>query len=350
VEDVQVVVAHNERATLQRRADRPSTSRWKLTRNMGCATSVGVEMTIAERRRRIPSRTAAFLVVVVVILAACSGVDRLASGVGATDPIAARQRAHAVLEAWAKAVAAVGAPRVIPVGELTSQIGDWEPAVGDNNKRALMSGLVLTETPLSDATPPDGLVTWQDGKTTNVRLLSAQQALVAIGTTVSSACDGCAPVMVTAPRLTSAEIDTTRGPATAPLWEFTVQGSAVKLTRVAIANPVFVPPGEGDPQLGIAIDAATGTVGVRELSVAFIGAPDPADQPCGEDYTAEAVESELAVVVIVTRHPHPPGPFGQACPAVGARRTTTATLSAALGDRVVLDLLRGTPVTVVVGP
>jgi len=56
---------------------------------------------------------------------------------------------------------------------------------------------------------------------------------------------------------------------------------------------------------------------------------------CGEDYTAEAIESELAVVVIVTRHPHLT--IG-ACSAVGARRTATAMLAAPLGDRVVLDL------------
>ena len=68
--------------------------------------------------------------------------------------------------------------------------------------------------------------------------------------------------------------------------------------------------------------------------------------PCGEDYTAEAVESDLAVVVVVARHPHA-APFGAACSAVGARRTATATLAAPLGDRAVLDLQTGTPVPVV---
>ena len=88
-------------------------------------------------------------------------------------------------------------------------------------------------------------------------------------------------------------------------------------------------------------------MGGTELTVAFVGAPDPGDKPCGEDYTAEAVESDLAVVVIVTRHPHV---TVGACTAVGARRTATATLAAPLGDRVVLDLQQGTPVPVVVDP
>ena len=98
----------------------------------------------------------------------------------------------------------------------------------------------------------------------------------------------------------------------------------------------------------MAIDSASGTVGGNRLTVAFVGAPDPGNMPCGEDYTAEAVESDLAVVVIVTRHPH--AALFEACSAVGARRTATATLAAPLGDRAVLDLQQGTPVPVVLAP
>ncbi len=94
----------------------------------------------------------------------------------------------------------------------------------------------------------------------------------------------------------------------------------------------------------LAIDSASGSVGGTELTVAFVGAPETGDKPCGEDHTAEAVESDVAVVVIVTRHPHVT--MG-ACSAVGARRTATATLAAPLGDRAVLDLQQGTPVPVV---
>ena len=128
-----------------------------------------------------------------------------------------------------------------------------------------------------------------------------------------------------------------------------MQGTAVKVTRVAIANPVVVAPDEVGSGLGLAIDSASGTVGGSELTVAFVGAPDPGNMACGEDYTAEAVESDLAVVVIVTRHPHV-ATIGEACSAVGARRTATATLAAPLGDRVVLDLQQGTPVPVVLAP
>jgi hypothetical protein len=110
---------------------------------------------------------------------------------------------------------------------------------------------------------------------------------------------------------------------------------------------VVVAPDEVGSPLGLAIDSASGSVSGTELTVAFVGAPDPGDKPCGEDYTAEAVESDLAVVVIVTRHPHLT--IG-GCSAVGARRTAIATLAAPLGYRVVLDLQQGTPVQVALAP
>ena len=127
-------------------------------------------------------------------------------------------------------------------------------------------------------------------------------------------------------------------------------GTAVRVTRVAIADPITVvpPPWDtSDPPVGVAIDSASGTVGGRELTVAFVGAPLPADQACGEDYTAEAVESDLAVVVIVTRHPH--AGFG-ACSAVGAPRTASVELAAPLGGRAVLEVQQGLPVPVVLTP
>jgi hypothetical protein len=285
-----------------------------------------------------------FALLATIALAGCAFTP------GPTDPAPAHQRAQAVLSAWAEAVAAAGAQAAVtPVGELTGQIGDWEEAVGDNNKRALMAGLVASANPLSDEAPPDGEVTWQDGTTTKVPLLAAQQAIVAIENTVEAPCSDCDMLLVTDARLTSGPIQTTRGAATAPIWEFTVQGTSVKLTRVAIANPVVVAPDEVGSGLGLSIDSASGSVSGTELTVAFVGAPDPGDKPCGEDYTAEAVESDLAVVVIVTRHPHV-APFGEGCRLVGARRTATATMAAPLGDRVVLDLQQGTPVPVELAP
>ncbi|WP_189336864.1 hypothetical protein [Actinoplanes ianthinogenes] len=72
------------------------------------------------------------------------------------------------------------------------------------------------------------------------------------------------------------------------------------------------------------------------MTVSFIGAPASADQPCGSDYAAEAVESGTAVVVIVLEQRH--GGGGEVCAMIGASRTAVVNLAAPLGDRAVLEI------------
>ena len=294
------------------------------------------------RSRRLSAIVAAFAIV--TILAGCAG---------SPDDVARLERqAHAALTRWADAVTAAGGPSpVVLVGELTGQIGDWELDVGDNNKRALYAGMVEAPDGLPGEQPPDGEVRWPDGTTATVPVLSAQQAVAAIRDTATAPCGDCSMMQITAATLATETFETSRGPAAGPVWEFSLQGTAVKVTRVAIADPVTVVPPQwdgSDPPGGLAIDSATGTVGGSELTVDFVGAPDPGDKPCGEDYTTEAVESDLAVVVIVIRHPNMPL-FG-ACSAVGARRTATVELAAPLGDRAVLEVQQGLPVPVALTP
>jgi hypothetical protein len=258
------------------------------------------------------------------------------------------QEAQADLARWSDAVTAAGGQSaVVPVGELTAQVGDWEEAVANTNKMALMAGLVEAAVSLSAETPPDGQLRWPDGSTRTVRLISAQQALSGLkADATGSSCPECVPLQITGARLTSGTVITSRGPAVAPVWEFTVQGTTVLVTRVAIADRVTVVPppwNSSDPPVGISIDSATGTVGGRQLTVRFVGAPGPGSQGCGADYTAEAVESATAVVVIVTEHANGlPVP----CTAVGAFRTAEVELSAPLGERTVLEVQEGLPVAV----
>jgi hypothetical protein len=181
-------------------------------------------------------------------------------------------------------------------------------------------------------------------------LYSAQQAFAAIRAGNPQQCTDCASLRITAARLTTGPIVTSRGPATAPIWEFTLQGTAVRVTRVAVADAISVVPPPWDPSnlaLGPAIESASGTVGGRELTVAFVGSPRPGSQACGEDYTAAAVESDLAVVVIVTRHAH--GGV-DACTSEGATRTATVELAAPLAQRAVLEVQQGLPVPVMLTP
>ena len=78
----------------------------------------------------------------------------------------------------------------------------------------------------------------------------------------------------------------------------------------------------------------------------MVGAPDAASRPCGADYSAEAVESAHAVVVILIAHRNVSDAYG--CTAVGAQRTTTVELAEPLGERAVLEVVQGLPVPVTI--
>ena len=198
-------------------------------------------------------------IALVALLAGCVGVGQAPS----PDPSISRLhvQAKAALERWAAAVASGSPATFVPTGELTGQVGDWEESVGENNKVALMSGMVEAAIDLPSADPPDGELRWQDGSIQAVRLVSAKTALSQLKSDAGTGCSDCMPLRITGARLTSGPIETTRGPAMVPVWEFTVPGSEVRMTRVAIAARTVVEPPPWDPNdapVGISIELATG--------------------------------------------------------------------------------------------
>jgi hypothetical protein len=272
---------------------------------------------------------------------------------GAQATAAERREAHAALDRWAQAVASAQSNSVVITGDLTGQVGDWEAAVGENNKIAVMSGAIVAPAGLPKTVPPPGQVDWSDGTSKTVPLLSADAALNQIIASAASKCSDCQPVQITTATLGTAPAETSHGSATVPVWEFGIAGSVVKITRVAIAAQVTVRPPVWDPSNapeGISIGGAIGTPQSADLTVSFGGAPLDAPGACGADYTAEAVESSLAIVVIVIEHPHPavasPSGVVMVCDLVAAARTATVTLAAPLGDRAVLEVREGLPVPV----
>jgi hypothetical protein len=297
-------------------------------------------------------RTIGTGLVVAIVLTACSWLDPIQPGAQGSER--EQRQAHEALARWDAAASAGGQPAFVPVGELTGQIGDWERDVGDNNKLALMAGLIETEASLPPKAPGPKAIRWADGTTRTISALSATQALAEMKQTGSMECQGCVPLRVVAATLAAATILTSRGRAIAPAWEFTLAGTRVHLTRIAVAAgdraDVTPPPWDANnPPTGISIDSVTGSVEGRQLTVSFIGAPEKADQPCGADYTAAAIESTRAVVVIVIPHERP-HPFGGGCRAVGAVRTATVTLAEPLSERVVLEVKEGRPVSAFVAP
>ncbi|WP_328474128.1 hypothetical protein OHA21_14345 [Actinoplanes sp. NBC_00393] len=266
----------------------------------------------------------------------------------AADDVPEQQKlqARAALARYGAAVGAAGKqPRFVPVGEQTAQIGDGEAANGAF-KRSLLAGKVVATRKLPAAPRRTGEVVWDGGATLSLPLISAEQALHEVVTAHPQECADCVPLRVVAARLTTAAVLTTRGEATVPAWEFTLKGTAVRITHPAVAAGLKVTPPSWDPYDapgGLAIDGARTTVGSRELTVSFTGSVGPASEPCGADYTGRAVESEFAVVVIVVARPHA---AGEACRAIGAPRTATVTLDQPLGERAVLEVMQGLPVPV----
>ncbi len=268
------------------------------------------------------------------------------------DTTKLHDQAQAALVRWAAAVKAAGGnDAFVQIGDRTLQIGDWEESVGGDDKIALIDGLVESTIPLSDATPPDGEVHWPDGSTSTVKLLSVRQVLKDLKSEGDpSSCSGCKPLEITKAELSNGPVTTSRGQVHAPMWLFSLQGTAVRLARVAVASSITVTPPPWDPNnapIGLAISAASGSLTGRQMTVSFTGAPGPASQGCGADYTAEAVESPEAVVIIVITHANPT--IG-ACTAVGAPRTATVQLATPLGNRVVLEVQQGLPVAVSLSP
>jgi hypothetical protein len=304
-----------------------------------------------------PQRTRGWSVIgwvgtAVLVAAALSGCSRPATQNG--DPVKVQQLAQADLARWDQAVgAAGGGSGFVLVGQATIMTGSWgpDPSFGSNGKMAFMAGDFEAATSLPSDTPPDGVVRWQNGSTQTVGMISAQQALAEIKAEGSGSCSDCVPLRVTGGKLTTADYQTSHGSATAPTWEFTLQGTDTTIQHLAAAHPVNVVPPTYDPSTYmslISIQSATVAAGGLTLTVTFEGAPKDAGGSCGADYTAQAVESSTAVVVIVTEHPG----FGlsMACSAVGAFRTADATLATPLGNRAVLEVAQGMPVSVTPAP
>jgi hypothetical protein len=138
--------------------------------------------------------------------------------VAAFDALAAREAS-----AWARSPLAVQWRTglvVFTAGELTSGPSGGFPTGAD--KLAYINGnLVFTGPPPSGV--PAGLVTWPDGSTMKVPVLSASQAFGEL--TSSKECPGCAatPLEVTAIRPATLAIATSRGRATVPAWAFTLR-------------------------------------------------------------------------------------------------------------------------------
>jgi hypothetical protein len=268
------------------------------------------------------------------------------------------RQAQEALARWdAAAAAGAGGSGFVLVGGSTLMVGgDWGPNIdGGNAKMAWGAGLFVVANPLPSEAPPDGRIQWQGGTSNAIPVISAEQAFSDMKAAGVSPCPDCIPLQITGARLTTATFQSSRGPAQAPAWEFSLKDTDVKLDQVAVglftAPPVPTPNDQAtgqqvaQPWVGPAVQSATVDASGRTLTVTVIGAPGTGDKPCGADYTAEAVESDTGVVVIVYEHRNT---LPAMCSAVGALRTTQVTLAKPLGNRTLIDL-QAQPISVTSG-
>jgi hypothetical protein len=286
-----------------------------------------------------------FLAVVGLAAGVCGCVSPGAGASLSTSRV--YQQAHDALARWSTALASSsGGPSFILVSEKTLFVGnDWGPNIdGGNAKLAWYAGLFESDVALPSEIPSDAQVSWSNGKTASVPVISAQQAFADLKAEPAQPCPDCTPLHVTGAKLTTASFETSEGSALAPAWEFALKDTDVKLDQIAVAESVTppalpTPDSQGTPEsapwVGPAVQFATIDATGLVLTVTFVGAPDGGDKPCGSDYTAEAVESDTGVVVVVFEHRNPlPVP----CTAVGFERTAAVTLTRPLGNRTLIDL------------
>ena len=193
---------------------------------------------------------------------------------------------------------------------------------------------------------PAGVVTWPDGSTMRVPVLSEARTFGEL--TSSRQCPACAttPLDVTAARPTTLAVGTSRGIARVPAWAFTLKGVTGPVIQAALPPGSYVNPGgTGSPsaaRLAALGKAFTGagiaavSAGGRTLTLQLFG------DPC--DTTRGGLATEADGVVVVGGWQVDPNP-NTPCTDVGVLHTTTVRLPAPVGDRVIINASTGQPVT-----
>ena len=211
-------------------------------------------------------------------------------------------------------------------------------------KLAFVNGNLVFTGP-SPTRAPAGVVTWSDGSTMKVPVLS--EARVFAELTSGRQCRGCAttPLAVTAARPTTLDVRTSRGTASVPAWAFTLKGVSAPVIQAALPPGSYATPDT----------YGTPAENLRPLGTAFVGGGSV--QPSADGWTLTVglggspcdsawggLVAEVGGVVVVGGWMHDPNP-DQPCAAMLVLREAAVRLAAPLGARVVLDAATGRPAT-----
>jgi hypothetical protein len=295
-----------------------------------------------------------------LILAACAQAGQ--SGAPGVSPDhrweAFQQRATEVAEAWQAAPGRQAwQTGYVPLQDAT--VLPTDPRFTEETKQAFLAGWYREQVTLSPAKPSDGMIRFPGGSLT-VPLVSAAEAYRQLdqgdpppcpgrpiqspslpagpdGSVSSGLATACIPLTVTAAKLGTVAVRTSRGEAQVPAWLFTIDGLAAPVARLAVApssvGPVPTAPGPVRP-LAAELAAAQDLTAVDGAKLTYrlgVGA-------CDTDITPLLQQRDDVVVVGggVTRS-------SGICTAQLVLHPVTVTLDAPLGARPVLDAATGQP-------
>jgi hypothetical protein len=219
----------------------------------------------------------------------------------------------------------------------------------DEAKEAFGNGnLVYTGPPPSGA--PAGVISWANGATMKVPVLSEARVFSALKTDTGGRCPDCSttPLAVTDAQPTTMAVLTSRGTASIPAWAFTVNGANGPVFQAALPPGSYVPeasvrqPAENLGPLGKSfVGAEMATLSGNDSRTLEMTLPGG---PCDPAATWGGLVAEVGDVVVVggwVYNPHPPA----ACTANLILVPVIVRLAAPIGDRVILDAATGLPVT-----
>ena len=317
------------------------------------------------RRRLLPALIAAAaiaaLVAATVTVVSHRATEPAPAGGGPAPTGKEVQRAKDALDRWEKAIGDSGYVPIRPQSGGGSgnpavwqfeEVGHWPGMTGrpTPDSAAMALRRIAVQTPLPTTRPGAGRVVWAGGESSSIQLLSQAETLQQLRSG-ADVCVGCEPgeidgvkastLVISKVTLTTMQVQTTRGPATVPAYRFSFAGKSVQALQAAVAPPKLGPMPENDQVNLLPVDSATFSPGLQILTVHFTGAELPASEPCGEDYSAVAIESEHAVAVIVTSKPHGKN---EICNGSARPRDALVQLKAPLGGRAVLETAHGTAI------
>lgn len=276
--------------------------------------------------------------------AAALASDSVPSAIpSAPAPQAFVDRAHAVEQA----VRAAGIPAA-PTGLflLSSRTPDLGFETGEQ-KIAWTAGQVVVAPGVQLGSGGPSRIDFADGSTLPVSVLDAHPALMAVVGTTRSNCRNIPAskciLTITGASATTAKVETSNGPATAPAWSFTAKGMSKPIVVVAVPHDVLKPTVEPVPAPGLAEQAPVllqvqSLTRIEDSTLTFI----LGHRLCHRDLRAHVLESDDMVVI--------GGSVSEATvscggPDVGLAGTAVITLSAPLGDRAVISATTGARLT-----